>query len=228
MKLISTGSDVLNLQIVPINLEKRLKNFWMNGSEMKGVSVRNYLKTIKYTNEGLSYRFNCSRVDIERICLRYGIGYIYRLPGVAQIKATRKYLMDNFTELDDIRMIENRFFDLGTCDTQRYDNRFPENDVVACNSLANDLSISKSLIFQLSIMGALLHVDSNIHPRLYNQMAKVVIRFRKELLGWAKKAVDIENYCRKKAVSFHCEEKIPFEDAVGEHVSIDIWDSEDI
>ena len=127
-----------------------------------------------------------------------------------------------------IRMIENRFFDLGTCDTQRYYNRFPENDVVACNSLANDLSISKSLIFQLSIMGTLLHVDSNIHPRLYNQMAKVVIRFRKELLSWAKKAVEIENSCRKKAVSFHCEEKIPFEDAVGEHAFLDIWDSEDI
>jgi hypothetical protein len=111
-------------------------------------------------------------------------------------------------------------------DVQQYTNRFPENDVAACNGLASELSLNKSIIFQIAIMGTLLHTDGIIHSRLYNQMAEIVIRFRVKLMEWGRKAAEIENECRREVAACGYEQQIPFEHAVGNFPLVEIRDRE--
>lgn len=225
MKLEWDGGDSIDLSPERIDIEKRLKTFWTNGTEMKAVHVRNYLQVIKNVVEGLSQKFKCSQVDIERICLRYGTAYICQQAGVAEIKRTKQYLINNFPEPDRLKSLQ-RFFDMGTTDVLQYTNRFPENDVAACNCLASELSLNKSIIFQIAIMGTLLHTDGVIHSRLYNQMAEIVIRFRGKLVEWGKKAAEIENECRREAAAIGYEQQIPVEHAVGDYPLVEIWNKE--
>jgi hypothetical protein len=225
MRLEWNGEDSIDLRPVPINIEKRLKAFWMNGIEMKAVHVRNYLQIIKNTVEGLAQKFKRPQADIERICLRYGTAYIYQQTGVAEIKRTRHYLINNFPDPDRLRNLQ-RFFDLGTMDVQQYTNRFPINDVAACNGLASELGLNKSIIFQMAIIGTLLHTDGIIHTRLYNQMAEILIRFRGKLIEWGKKAAEIENECRREVAACSFEQRIPMEYAVGDFPLVEMWDQE--
>ena len=172
--------------------------------------MRNFLKVIRRSVQYLSYQYQFKQIDVYRVAVHLGVKFLYGLPGVTAIKDSRHHLLKHAIDLDDIRLLENRFFDFKSNETTRFFGRFPEEDINQCSGLAEILGLNKAIVVQIAIIYPLLHAD--IPVPAYNQMGEIFIRFRKDLEGWAQRALKLKNECRESDDNM-C--KIPLEDIIG-------------
>ena len=109
MELKQINSNTINLSLRPIDMNKELRLLHMLSGEQKKISIR-CLLSIKRSVQYLAHQFSCHQIDIYRIAFNKGISQLYGLPGVADIKETRIFLLKHAADLDDIRQLEGRFF----------------------------------------------------------------------------------------------------------------------
>jgi len=187
-------------------MNKELRRLYMLSGEQKKISIR-CLLSIKRSVQYLAHQFSCHQIDIYRIAFNKGISQLYGLPGVADIKETRIFLLKHAADLDDIRQLEGRFFDLKTNETTLFTGRFPEADIRQCDNLADALSLNRSIICQMAIIHSLVRTEVPVH--FHNQMAKVFIRFRKDMKRWGERAVKTKRTCEKingKPLKIQCDD----------------------
>lgn len=210
MKLRPFESNPPDQKLITINLPEEISRLWVNSNELKGVNVRNFLKVIRRSVQFLSYQYQVKQIDICRVAVHLGVKFLYGLPGIMTIKECRHHMLQHSIDLDDIRLLENRFFDFKSNETERFFGRFPEEDINQCNGLADILGLNKAIVLQIAIIYPLLYAD--IPVLAYNQMGEIFIRFRKDLESWAQRALKLKNECRKNDDNI-C--KIPLEDIIG-------------
>ena len=193
-------------------MQKELRRFYIQPSELKKISIR-ILLSIKRSVQYLAHQHNCHQIDVYRIAVNRGIPHLYGLPGLTDVKEVRVFLLKHAADLDDIRALEGRFFDLKTDETALFTGRFAEGDVRQCDNLADALSLSRSIICQMAMIHSLVRAEVPAH--FHNQMAKVFIRFRKDIKRWGKRAVNAKKTCEKINGN---PSKIHFDDIYGEDI----------
>ena len=194
MELRQINSNIINLSLRPIDMHKEVLRFFIKAAEQQKISIRRLL-SIKRSVQYLAHQHNCHQIDIYRIAVSKGISHLYGLPGVEEIKEARVFLLKHAVDLDDIRALEGRFFDLKTNETTLFTGRFPEGDIRQCDNLADTLSLNRSIVCQMAMIHSLVRTE--VPAPFHNQMAKVFIRFRKDIKRWGKRAVNAKKTCEK-------------------------------
>jgi len=212
MELIQIKSEKINLSLKMLDVGRELRRRYMQTSEPKKITIR-CLRSIKRSAQYLAHQHNCHQIDIYRIVVRRGIPHLYDLPGVTDVKDVRIFLLKNAADLDDIRAQEMRFFDFKTNETVLFTGRFPESDISQCDSLAEILSLNRTVVCQMAMIHSLVRTDIPAH--FHNLMADAFIRFRNDVKRWGERAVKTKNNCEKISASAS---KIGFEEIFGEGI----------
>jgi len=208
MRLEDTRITCLDLTIPSISLVDELSQFWIaKENTLVDINFRGYMKSIKRGFQYLAYQHERKRIDFERVCAHIGAPFLHSLPGVAEIKQARKFVIENCAEdYDDVRDFENRFFDLKTNDLGRYHGELLKDDASQITGFAEVLSINSAVAYQMAFIYPLVH--ANLPVRIHNKLAKVFIRFMRVVEGWGEKALKIERECNPDNRSY----RIPLED----------------
>lgn len=211
MKLEPLEIEMLDLTVRPVLIIDELNRFWINkDNALVDVSFRRHMKSVKRAFQHLAYRHDKKRIDLERVCAHLGAPYLHSLPGVAEIKQAKQFVVDNCDEdSEDVRAFENRFFDLRTTDLARYHGRLYEEDASQIAGFAGSLSISSSIAYQMAFIYPLLH--AGLPPQIHNKLAKVFIRFRKAVQVWGERALKIQQECKMNHKTY----RIPLEEIFG-------------
>jgi hypothetical protein len=212
MELRQIKSNIINLSLRPIDMYKEVRRFFIHTNDLKKISIR-CLLSIKRSVQFLAHQHNCHQIDIYRIAVNKGIPYLYSLPGIKDVIGVRVFLLKHAADLDDIRALEQRFFDLKTNETALLTGRFPEKDIRQCDNLADAISLNRSIICQMAMIHSLVRTEIPAH--FHNQMAKVFIRFRKDIKRWGKRAIKLKKTCEMINGS---PSKIHYEDIYGEDI----------
>ena len=212
MDLKQIKSNTINLSLRRIDIQKEVRRFFIHVTDLKKISIR-CLLSIKRSVQYLAHQHNCHQIDIYRIAVNKGIPHLYGLPGVTEVKEARVFLLAHAADLDDIRALEGRFFDLKTNETALFTGRFPVGDISQCDNLADHLSLNRSIICQMAMIHSLVRTEVPAH--FHNQMAKVFIRFRKDIKRWGERAVKAKKNCEKVSGS---PSKIHCDDIFGENI----------
>ena len=206
MELRQINSNIINLSLRPIDMQEELRRYYIKTAELKKISIR-CLLSIKRSVQYLAHNHNCHQIDIYRIAVNKGIPHLYGLPGLTDVKEVRVFLLKNAADLDDLRALEGRFFDLKTDETSLFTGRFTEGDIRQCDNLADTLSLNRSIICQMAMIHSLVRTEVPAH--FHNQMAKVFIRFRKDVKRWGERAVKAKKICEKingNPLKIHCDD----------------------
>ncbi len=216
MKLTPTDIDIIDLTLPRIYLPGEALMLRIKKDDLKSASIRNMLRVIKRSVQFLAFKYNCNQGDIYRLALNWALPHLYSLPGVSKIKETRAFIIEHAKEDEDVRVFENRFFDLKSTNTTRYSGWFSQKDLNQAGELADVLSLTKSLVYQIGFIYSLLHIEV-IPAAAYNQMGEVFIRFRSDISRWArqetKQALRIKQECENKLPIN--DYKIPLEEVLG-------------
>ena len=195
-----------------IDVKKELRRCRMQTVELKKITIR-CLRPIKRCAQYLAHQHNCHQIEIYRLAVHMGIPHLHELPGVADVRDVKIYLLENAADLDDIRAQETRFFDFKINETVLFTGRIAESDISQCDNLSDILSLSRSIICQMAMIHTLVRTE--IPVQFHNEMAEVFIRFRKKVKRWGERAVKAKKNCEKIATNF---QKIDYAQIYGEEI----------
>lgn len=212
MRLIPTN-EVIDLTPNRIYLPDELRRFWIDKNSLKKVRVRTWQKSIKRAVQLLAFEHECSQIDIYRIAMHLGIPYLWGLPTVRQIEQAHAYVLKYEADNEILRFFEGRFFDFQSNDTCQFTGDFPKEDTSQCEGLSDRLGLPSSVIYQMAIIYSLLHV-SNVPTKPYNKIAKIYMRFRRNLEEWSIYAIKMRQECENNNHVDH-KTKIPLEEVLG-------------
>jgi len=196
MKLVDTKITYMDLTIPSISVRDELNNkLWAKPEEIEPTFFRGYRRDIRRAFVYLVQDYDHPRIEIERVCANIGAPFLYGLPGVVEIKRARHFVIENSeNEEDTLRILENRFFDIGTDDTIRYQGRLLEGDKSQIANLAETLGLRSGIVFQMAFIYALLHTD--IPDKIYNTLGKLFYGFCKKVKEWGEQAQEMQNKCK--------------------------------
>lgn len=195
MRLEDTRITCMDLTIRPILIKDEMLKLWPKKEDIEPTNFRGYRRDLKRAFSYLANDYDHPRVEIERVCANIGAPYLYSLPGVSQIKRARHFVIENSENNGDtIRILENRFFDIGTNDTIRYQGRLICSDKSQITNLAETLGIRSGIVYQMAFIYALLHTE--IPVPIYNTLGRLFQEFCRKVQEWGEDAKKIQRECR--------------------------------
>ena len=194
MKLVEMATS-LDLTIRHISIKDELNKFWVNTEEIEPTFFRGYRRDLRRAFSYLSNEYDRPRTQIERVCVHIGAPFLYGLPGVGEISRAKQFLIQHSANnSDNLRILENRFFDIGTADTTRYQGRLIVDDKSQVSNLAETLGVKSGIVYQMAFIYSLLHTALPIP--IYNELAKLFQRFCQAVRQWGYQANKIRQECR--------------------------------
>jgi hypothetical protein len=206
MKLVEMATS-LDLTVRQISIKDELNKFWVNTGEIEPTFFRGYRRDLRRAFSFLSNEYDRPRTQIERVCVHIGAPFLYGLPGVIEIGRAKQFLIEHAdNNSDSLRILENRFFDIGTADTTRYQGRLIVDDKSQVSNLAETLGLKAGIVYQMAFVYSLLHTMLPIP--IYNELGKLFKRFCQAVRQWGYQAEKIRQECRRTNKEY----RLPLED----------------
>lgn len=120
--------------------------------------------------------------DIVRACLPYGVRYLKGFPQVDELETIRDKL---YAKGDTRRRHASTWsFDLRTSQIGKYNCRIGQREKTQCVSLAQNIGLPATVIFQVALMVPLIEFKL-LPPHVHNRCGEVLERFVAELKSQA-------------------------------------------
>lgn len=195
----ATDEDEVGVDVTASpSLEVAIGNGWEPGGELRDDKIEGCLPIVKWNLEDIAYRVGRSMADVTRYALHIGIGRLWSLPGIGELKEIKSFVHHNSQDPDDRRWFDRGVFDLGSSETVILRTRLLEADVAQCASLASAVGIGAPLVRQLAIMAGLIQ-SQNIPVEHCNRMVEILCEFRKWIEDRLEKSRELRAKVEAKA-----------------------------
>lgn len=179
-------------------LEVGIRNQWQPNDELKSDKIEHCLQIVRWNLIDIADKLGMSQADVARYAVHYGIHRLFQLPGIAEIREIRSFVLHNSEDPEHRGWFDSGSFDLGTSRTVTLRTRLFEKDVAQCAGLASVLGLGPPLIRQLAIMAVLIE-SRELPVEHNNQMVGVLRSFRQWIEGRVEKARWIKGRVEEEA-----------------------------